>query len=227
MDLRRKWCNARLPKLNPQLPFALILNKTNPDDSSLTSTSWEPGWSDVNIPDLDQRATVYSDYAKEIDTSGKGVSESPDNAFDNVSCQRFVAALVVVGVTLVATTVILATLDAPFKSDHAVSKQVGKNLAASPIRDRLQFPHSMRGDFISANSNVNAMTDGLTGEVATPLTVDEIDEDSTTRTQDDQSAGEDNDIPSLVTTTEETFRVVASLMKATFQHRNSTSTIAV
>ncbi|KAL1422308.1 hypothetical protein MTO96_022184 [Rhipicephalus appendiculatus] len=140
MDLRRHWCNTRLPKLTPQLPFALILNKTNERDSSMTSTLWEPDWSDVNIPGLDQGTVSCSRSVKEIGTSGKFASEASADASDQVSCLRFVATLVLVCVALVTTTMILAMLDAPFKSDHAVSNQLAEDLAALTIDDRLPFP---------------------------------------------------------------------------------------
>ncbi|KAL1422302.1 hypothetical protein MTO96_022178 [Rhipicephalus appendiculatus] len=218
MDLRRHWCNIRLPKLNPQLPFALILNKTNEGNSSMTSTSWEPGWSDVNLPGLDQGTVSCSRYVKETDTSSKLTSEAPADDSDHVSCQRFVQASVVVSVALVATTLLLATLDAPFKSDHAVSK---------PPRT-VTFPHSVRGDVISANSDVKIMADDLAEEVATPMTADNIEGDVKTQPQDDQYAGEVSDIPSLMKIREETFRALASFRKPTYKDlQNSTDALAV
>ncbi|KAL3224850.1 hypothetical protein MRX96_026237 [Rhipicephalus microplus] len=180
MDVRRQWGNERLPKVNGQLPFAHILNKTNEEDSSTASVFWEA----KVVGRLEQRTISGSRHVKETVTSGKVAYKAPADASDHVSCLWSVTTLVLVGIALVMRTRPMAMLDAPFEHMHAVSNQL-EDLLALAIDDRSPLPNSVRGDCSSLNLDGNTSTTDLTTEVPIPLTVDETDRGVATQPRDD------------------------------------------
>lgn len=138
MDLRRL-PSTRLFKLCPQLPFAIIpQKKSEEDDSLIEKTDWEPGCSDIRLPELRTESATF-DYASSDNGQACKPSGTQLDVPDLVSYSRLFVVLFVLSATLSSTAMVLALLDAPFAPHRAVDTlpEYRRTVAIRDQRDAL------------------------------------------------------------------------------------------
>lgn len=117
MDLRRL-PSTRLFKIRPQLPFAIIPPANSEEDSLIEKTDWEPGHTDIQLPELRTESATFDPASSDNELASKPVSTLVDVP-DLGSCSRLLVGLFVLVTILSSTTMILAMLDAPFAPQRA------------------------------------------------------------------------------------------------------------